>query len=94
MSDRLRQIKEFERKQSESLESAILRLTLLLDKTETLFPNIGMLSFKENLNQGNIPRNLVVFGLIEFYRNFIRGLETYFCNGKPMRQGVIFYSVG
>ena len=38
ISDRLRQIKEFERGQSESLESAILRLTLLLDKTEKLFP--------------------------------------------------------
>ena len=38
VSDRLRQIKEFERGQSESLESAILRLTLLLDKTEMLFP--------------------------------------------------------
>ena len=38
ISDRLRQIKEFERGQSESLESAILRLTLLLDKTEMLFP--------------------------------------------------------
>ena len=38
VSDRLRQIKEFERGISESLESAILRLTLLLDKTEMLFP--------------------------------------------------------
>ena len=38
ISDRLRQIKEFERGQSEPLESAILRLTLLLDKTEMLFP--------------------------------------------------------
>ena len=38
ISDRLRQIKEFERGQSESLESAILRLTLLLDKTEMLSP--------------------------------------------------------
>ena len=38
VSDRLRQIKEFERGQSESLESAILRLSLLLDKTEMLFP--------------------------------------------------------
>ena len=38
ISDRLRQIKEFERSQAESLESAILRLGLLLDKTETLFP--------------------------------------------------------
>ena len=38
ISDRLRQLKDFQREESESLESTILRLSLLLDKTETLFP--------------------------------------------------------
>ena len=38
ISDRLRALKDFQKEQSESIESAILRLGLLLDKTETLFP--------------------------------------------------------
>ena len=38
VSDRLRQLKDFERNEGESLQSTILRLSLLLDKTETLFP--------------------------------------------------------
>ena len=38
ISDRLKQLKQFERSPSETLQSAILRLGIILDKTESLVP--------------------------------------------------------
>ena len=38
ISDRLKQLIDFKRGESETLESAILRLGILIDKTQMIFP--------------------------------------------------------
>ena len=47
ISDRLKQLRQFERNPSETLQSAILRLGIILDKTESLVPQHQRDSRKE-----------------------------------------------